>query len=241
MRPMLASLSMVVLLGGCDRSTLSPTPLSPAQPIAPGSTLPQTYTVSGLVKTSGNVPVAGARIVALGQEPSAATITDGNGYYSISGVSASSLDGLSPLLSASKPGYFTDVEFARGDYAAISKDSQRDFELDPWVKITVGETVRGQAPIGDADCSHWGYGASACQRFALTVSSSGTLEVTLSAPIYNFDFDIVKPDGTFAMYSSTWQSPLRATIPVEAGSTYELRVIGGWSPARDFELSTALR
>jgi hypothetical protein len=35
-------------------------------------------------------------------------------------------------------------------------------------------------------------------------------------------------------------SPLRVTIPVHAGSTYEIRVVGGWEPPREFELTTTL-
>jgi hypothetical protein len=88
---------------------------------------------------------------------------------------------------------------------------------------------------------HWGYGSGACQRFVLTAPTSGTLDATLSAPIFNFDFDMVKPDGTFAVYIPHGVSPTRVSIPVEAGSSYELRVIGGWSPPREFELHTSLR
>lgn len=235
MRAMFTSLSVIVLLAACD----SPPPLRTALPTAPGPMPSPTYTLFGVVRATGNVPVTGARVVALGQELSASATTDGNGYYSISGVMASSLDGLSPLLSASKPGYFTDIEFANVNYAPISKDTQLDFELRPWVHISLDEVIRGR--LGeDAVCSHWGYGTGACQRFALTVPATGTLEITLSAPVRNFDVDVVGPDGTFAIYDATSASFLSVRIPVEAGSTYEIRLAFG-SPARDFELRTALR
>ena len=55
------------------------------------------------------MPVAGARVIVLGQESTATTITDNEGRYSISGVSPSPVERMSPLLNAAKPGYFTDV------------------------------------------------------------------------------------------------------------------------------------
>jgi hypothetical protein len=148
---------------------------------------------------------------------------------------------MSPLLSAARAGYFTDAEFANRGYAPISSDAQVDFTLAPLLNIALGEVVSGTSPTGDPICSHWAYGSSACQRFAVTVPTAGTLDVTLSAPVFNFDLDIVGPDGTFAAYSGVWVSPVRVTFRVEAGSTYEIRVIGGWSPPRHFELTTALR
>jgi hypothetical protein len=242
MRALFVCLCATVLLVSCDSpsagrpSPTAPTPASPSP--AP---VPSTYTLSGVVRTSGNVPVSGAKVVVLGQESSASAITDGNGHYSISGVKAAPLEGMSPLLSASSAGYFTDVEFANRHYAPISSDTQVDFTLAPSMPILLGEVISGTAPIGDPICSHWGYGSGACQRFAVTVPTAGNLEVTLSAPVFNFDLDVVGPDGTFVLYSSTWVSPTRVTIRADGGSTYEIRVIGGWNPARDFELTTALR
>jgi hypothetical protein len=75
----------------------------------------------------------------------------------------------------------------------------------------------------------------------MTAPASGTLELTLSAQDFNFDVDVVRPDGTFAVYASASVSPLRVMTPVQTGSTYEIRVAGGWSPARTFELTTTLR
>src|SRR5262249_49922214 len=140
----------------------------------------------------------------------------------------------------SSAGYFTDVEFANSNYLPLSKDATLDFTLAPLTRIPLGEIVEGRSPLGDRVCSHWGYGASACQRFAVKVPVSGILEVDMSAPQFNFDVDIVAPNGTFALYDGSWRSPHRA-IEVEAGLTYEIRVIGGWEPPRTFELSARVQ
>ena len=242
MRALFASLCMLALVG-CDpreRSPVAPrTPGTP--PAAPGPTSSQTYTISGTVKTSENLAAAGARVVVLGQESSAFATTDGDGHYSISGVRPSPAEGMAPLLSASKTGFFTDLKFADSNYLPISMDTGLDFALAPWVQIPLGEVVRGLSPIGPRVCSHWGYGASECQRFGVTAPATGSLDVTISAPLFNFDVDIVGPAGSFVLYDGRWASPLRLAIPVEAGATYELRVIGGWNPAREFELTVAMR
>jgi hypothetical protein len=63
------------------------------------------------------------------------------------------------------------------------------------------------------------------------------MEVTVSAPRFG-DIDVVRPDGTFAEYvPCPCTSPLRFKVPVEGGSTYELRV----TLISEFELTTALR
>ena len=95
--------------------------------------------------------------------------------------------------------------------------------------------------MGDWVCSHWGYGASACQRFALTAPVSGMLEVNVSATPFSFDVDIVAPDGTFALYDGSWRSPLRLTIGVGSGIDLRDPRIGGWDPARIFELTTRMQ
>jgi hypothetical protein len=140
-------------------------------------------------------------------------------------------------VSASKPGYFTDIRFADATYSPIRKDTQLDLELEPLTPIVLGDVVRGR--VGGAMCSHWGYGTGACSRFALTVPSAGMLEVSISAPGRDFDLDVVGPDGTFAHYDPVWVSPSLDRIPVAAGATYEIR-LAGRSP-REFELTTALR
>ena len=239
-RSVLVCLGGIVWLAACDGTPsvpTGPTGTAGSNPPVPPVTM---YTVSGVVRTSSGVPVSGARVVVLGQAGSISAATDGNGNYSISGVQAS-FDRMSPLLSASSASYFTDVEFADSNYLPIVKDTKLDFSLAPVAPISLGEVIQGRSPAGDRVCSHWGYGSSACQRFALTAPTSGTLEVTVSASAFEFDFDVVGPDGTFALYDGSWKSPLRVAIPVNGGSTYEIRVIGGWSPPREFELRTALR
>ena len=242
MRAVTAGLCALLLVTACDvrdRSrgvgVLAPTPRQDPPPGPAG----QTFTVSGVVSTAANVPVAEARVVVLGQETAfATTATDGS--YSISGVRSAPTERMSPLLSASKTGFFTDVEFADRTYTPISRDTRLDFRLIPSLAIPLGTVVQGQSPQGDPVCSHWGYGSTACQRYALTVPSSGILEVTLSGNPFNFDLDIVGPHGTFEAYDATWAPPVIVKIPVQA-ATYEIRVIGGWQPPREFVLSTALR
>jgi hypothetical protein len=51
----------------------------------------------------------------------------------------------------------------------------------------------------------------------------------------------VESGRPFAVYASSSISPLRARMPVQAGLTYEIRVAGGWSPAREFEFISVLR
>ena len=138
MRALFASVCVLALVA-CDQPQRSP--VAPQTPIAPSS-IP-TYTISGSVRTDGNVLVAGARVVVLGQDSTAATTTDGDGRYSISGVGRHQTEGMSPLLSAAKPGYFTDVEFADSSYRPISRDTTLDFTLHPWVPIELGEVCPG--------------------------------------------------------------------------------------------------
>jgi hypothetical protein len=170
------------------------------------------------------------------EQPSASATTDTQGQYSIHGVQASFYQ-LSPLLSASSPGHFTAIEFADAAYQPIAGDRRLDFALDPVLRITLGEVAHGQLNVGDRVCSHWGYGASPCARFAIAVPSSGLLDVTLSGLEADFDFDVVGPDGDFALYGT---ASSHFNIAVVAESTYELRIIG-WGTPRDFELTTALR
>ena len=109
--------------------------------------------------------------------------------------------------------------------------------------------MRGRS--GDAFCAGLGYGGTIsamtdrmgrppCQRFAVAVSRSGRLEATVTAALYEFDIDIVKPDGTFAAYIGyPYRSgPPVVSAPVNAGSVYEIRLAGA---PTDFELRTTLR
>jgi hypothetical protein len=147
--------------------------------------------------------------------------------------------GMSPLISASTPGYFTETRFTDANYQAIVKDARVDFDLEPISALSApGDVVRGR--IGGAVCSHWGFGAGSCARVAVRVPTSGTLEVTVSAASSQFDIDIVTPDGMFAAYDG-YPYPsgfARVKIPVSAGLTYQIRLTGA---PLDFELTTALQ
>jgi hypothetical protein len=202
-----------------------------------------------MVRGPGDVPIAGARVVVLavgwygGTTTEASVVSDGDGIYSMPEVRAyAGSDSIGWLLvGASKPGYFADFKW----WLDFPKDADLDLRLEPWTTpIALGETIRGQ--IGEIECAGLGYGGwygqrAPCRRYAITAPASGNLDLTLSAPYFNFDVDIVKPDGTFAAYASSSASPLRVSAPIEAGMTYEIRVAGGWSPAREFEMTAVLR
>jgi hypothetical protein len=44
-------------------------------------------------------------------------------------------------LSASSPGFFAGIEFVEASYAPIGGDRTLDFELEPLVRIALGEVV----------------------------------------------------------------------------------------------------
>jgi hypothetical protein len=185
---------------------------------------------------AGGAPAAGVRVAVLDQQPSSSVITDASGRYSIQARTNQPWN-MSPLVSASKPGFFSDIRFTDVNYAPISKDTEIDFTLEPLTRILLGQVLdRGV----DSTCSHWGYGTHPCQRFAVTTPSAGILTVTVSAAAIRFDVDVVKPDGTFAAYVPyPTASPVRIEIPTEAGQTYEIRLTDPGN--QRFELTTALR
>ena len=146
------------------------------------------------------------------------------------------------LVGASKQGYFADHKW----WLDFPKDADLDLRLEPWRLIQLGEIIKGQ--IGQTECAGLGYGGwygrrTPCQRYALRVAAFGTLDVTISAPVFNFDMDLVNPDGTFADYTSyrgSTQASVRLTAPVRGGDTYEIRV-AAVGAAQEFESTTALR
>jgi hypothetical protein len=126
----------------------------------------------------------------------------------------------------------------------MSQDRQLDFDLEPAQLVAVGQVI--QSAVGaTARCASLGYGGGGgaiCQRLALTVPEAGTLEVTVdSAPRSPFDGTLLRPDGTIGAYLATSVSPLRLTLPVAAGLTYQIDVVHIDPSTREFELSTALR
>lgn len=256
-RRLCGCLGILVCSVACGKAPLSPvaptsvtsastTDTAPFPPPAPPGT---TRGLVGKVTGAGNVPIADARVVVLavgwygGTTTEASVVTEEDGVYNMPAVRAyAGGDAVGWLLvGASKPGYFADFKW----WLDFPKDADLDLRLEPFTtSIALGDVVRGQ--IGESECAGLGYGGwygqrSPCQRYSITPPASGTLEMTLSAPLFNFDVDVVRPDGTFAAYAGSSSSPLRVRAEVQAGLTYEIRVAGGWSPAREFELVTVLR
>jgi hypothetical protein len=257
MKRVCACLTIVVLLLACNDSRGLPTgptsisnfnsPTAADAPFPPPAPPGTTRALVGTVRGDGNVPMVGAKVevFAVGwfgaSRVEATAVTDGDGVYTMPNIRAyEGPDQIGWLLvGASTPGYFADFKW----WLDFPKDADLDLRLDPLRHIRLGDAVRGQ--IGDAECAGLGYGGwygqrATCQRFAITVPTSGTLEVTVSAAMTDFDIDIVTSDGTFVAYDGypyKSGSPL-VTTPVSAGSTYQIRLAGA---RREFELTTALR
>ena len=241
----------LVLLVACDESRLLPNPTSPPTVTptpnpCPPCPLPGAHALSGVVRAAG-VPVAGAKVglIKIGpqtpvspgpEELIAFGVTDGSGSYSFPSVENVSFSGA--LVSVSKPDYFTDTK-----YILMSQDRQLDFDLEPAVNISVGQVISGQ--VGEARCASFGYGGgvgAACRRFAVPVHASGTLEVSLSSsPALPFDVSVLRPDGTIGINGAFPLSPLKVTLTVEDGLTYQIDVVHINPATREFELTTTLR
>jgi hypothetical protein len=71
-------LTLALVVSACGGSNGSSTPTSPTVPRPPDPT----FTVSGVVVGQGSAPVEGAQVRVASQQGT----TDGNGYYSLSGV-----------------------------------------------------------------------------------------------------------------------------------------------------------
>jgi len=227
-----AAISWALLALACSGDTLvAPTPPQ----FRPGAPVPwPPYPISGTVFADAT-PVNGARILVFDDRivTSRSTTTDDRGFYSFDDVGLVKCPACS-MVSASKAGFFTDIK-----YADTALNGTLDFELDPLVFISVGQVVNGYTgEAGDAKCEGLGFGSSPCQRFAIQAPSTGTLRISSPGP-FRFDFDVVKPDGTFATYSSGGPEALTMKINVSAGSIYELRVVK-ISADGYFQLTTAL-
>ncbi len=226
MKALVPALCAILLLVACNDSQSLPT--------APDPIWTPAHTFFGVV-TTGGVPVVGANVaVTLGSTAVevASAVTDGNGYYRIPDVTVKRSVRFQEKMFVSKPGYF--MEFK---YTNVSKDTQLDFALHPWVHIALDAVIRGR--VGDTPCEGFG----PCERFAFTPPSHGTLELT--SPAFSFNLEVLKPNGLSAalFYGRPGlSSPLQLSVPVDAGVTYEIHVIlppGG--STRDFVLTTALR
>lgn len=227
----------VVLLAACDgarqASTVAPTP---TLSVGPAGGLTGAHALSGIVRAAG-VPVAGARVALLTFEEGAlitSTLTDGSGSYNLSEVkNVSPYSGA--LVSVSKSEYFTATR-----YVPMTQDEKSDFELERASYISVGQQIRSRP--SEARCASLGYGGrggAVCQRFALTVPASGTLEVSVSSsPASPFDATVLR-DGAVGVYGAAPSTPLRLTLQVAAGLTYQIDVVPIGVP--EFELTTALR
>jgi hypothetical protein len=195
------------------------------------------HAMFGTVTGTDGVPLAGVSVgelaVRLGPAfivagPTAvAATTDANGEYKVVGVRT-------PVVRASKPGYFT-----AGKVVSITQDTRVDFVLHPWSYISVGQVVRGTLKVGDLIC---GDPQEVCQQFALTVPARGTLEVSLASTIASdLDLHLETPAGQAFGPPLGAPYPLRVSIQVDAGATYQIRVVSYVDRPRDFELTTRLR
>ena len=247
MKLMFACLCTIALLAACNDSQGALTaPSSVERPSQPSDL---THRLSGVVTAAG-VPVSGAEVAELQTvygddcftpDELSRTTSDASGSYTLPAVRDASSSVWASWVRAYKPGYFTNFQ-----RPLVSRDTQLDFTLDPWVYISLGEVVRGTVHAGDAFCYGNSYGVPGlCHRFALTVRSAGTLEVTLTWPSIRPDvvLDVVRPGGIpCAEFSWPGGSRHELRIPADAGSTYEIRVVddGSASPL-NYELTTVLR
>jgi hypothetical protein len=249
MRTMFVCLTALPLMAACEGQTVVTAPSSiPASGPAQSLVTLRTHTLSGIVTAKG-VPVAGAGVAELqtvyGDDcftphELSSTTSDASGSYTLPAVLDSSTSTWASWMRASKPGYFTDFERPR-----VSQDMRLDFVLDPWTFISLGTVIHGIVNAGDAVCRGNSYGLPGfCDRFALTVPSSGVLDVTLTWPTNRPDvvLDVVRPVGNpCALFSWPGATHHTVRIPVEAGSTYEIRVVDdGLASPLDYELRTGL-
>lgn len=228
----------VLSLAACDNSStrlVNAVPAAP-RPVPPPPPPPALFDLSGVVRVAG-IPLAGSRVALLdGESERAFTVTDDRGSYIFAAVEHVPPSGV--LLSASRAEYFTETR-----YVPLFQNQTLDFDLVSATYVAVGEVVR--SPVGDAFCASLGYGGaggSQCRRFAIKVPTTGILEVSVSStPAEPFDLSILTPDGTIAVYTAAPRSPLRATVGVTSGLTYQIDVVHISSSTREFELATTLR
>ena len=245
MRPAaLVLCAMAFLLEGCGfpsgHPTLSfPSPNSSADPgevttvpVTARSQIPYVTNLSGVVK-AGGVALAGANVVVVANElvvgQPRSTVSDSSGHYNLPAVAV--IQPMGPLISAYKPGYFTDAKWspAYGNQAV-------NFDLSPLTYTQLGTVVRSR--MADAQCEGVGYGRVPCHRVAIIAPATGVLEVTVSAPVLTGDLDIWGPKGASAAYfPCPCRSPFVTTLTVEKGETYEIHV----TVTPEIELTAALR
>ena len=245
-----ACVGALFLTIGCGRGTVSPS-VSPTAVPAPTLTRKAgpPHRMFGTV-TTGSVPVADAEIAELetvfGDDcftprELSGTRSDPSGSYVLPDVTDSSTSTWASWVRAYKAGYFTDFERPR-----VSQDMRLDFTLDPWTHVSLGQSIHGTVDRGDPVCRGNSYGLPGfCHRFAITVPTSGTLDVTLTWPNVRPDvvLDVVRPGGVpCALFSWPGRTQHNLKIVAEAGATYEVRVVddGNASPLT-YELTTSMR
>jgi hypothetical protein len=164
-------------------------------PVTPTPTV--TYTLSGAVTEmtpTGTAPVEGVRV----EEDFSrrATMSDANGFYSLSGVSAANTS-----VSASKPGYVTDRKTV-----AISGDTRLDIRVDRVVSYVLSGRVfevteAGQVSIEGVELYCDGCGSPVGHTLVLTdadglYSFSWTLNGLNPLFVTKAGYAIVDPTGT---------------------------------------------
>jgi len=149
MSRLFVALALALSVSACGGNNDLATPSSPSVQSAPRST----FTVSGVVSGQGGAPVEGARVQVASQQG----MSDGSGFYSLTGV-PSSYGGTTAI----KAGYA-----AGRKIVDVKGDLQLDFELGPRIAIyTVSGVVSEETPTGLMPVEGVTVGATSCQDLA---------------------------------------------------------------------------
>ena len=199
------------------------------------------YSVSGLVRDTRGQPVRAARVevIAPGFE-GRFVLSDGDGRYRIPDL----LGGVQ--LHASRDGYFSNVRAV-----ATTDDAIVDFVLQPLRRLPIEGVIRDVLTTDYPRCFGHDYEDTGpeprglfCHRFLVTALADGTLDVVLTRDRSDaLALDLIAPDGrSIQSWDRIGQTTLK--MPVDKGSTYEVRVLGDrrtLGAHQGFELRTALR
>lgn len=209
------------------------------KPDADRSAPPLGYAVSGVVRDARHQPVRGARVEVLAPGfEGQFVLSDGNGRYRIRDLSGG------VLLHASRDGYFSNVVAV-----AAAGDAIADLILQPVRRIAIGEAVRDVLTPDYPTCvGHANDGpesrAVVCHRLLVTPLAEGTLDVIVTWDrSLSLAVDVIASDGQ-ALQSGAGAGRTHLTIPVDKGSTYEVRVRGDrrkLGAQQEFGVVTTLR